>query len=720
MASGRLNRLVSWHHLLARFWPLLVPLLLYLPGLAGFPYSNPETSFSDLSITHYPYGLYIQQSVLGGRLPLWYPGILSGEPLFANPLAGLWYVPGWLGLLLPLPLGFNVLVLAHLLWGGAGMYCLLRADGLVHPAALWGALAFEALPKLAAHYGAGHLTLLYAAPWTPWLLYLSNRTIPAEERPALRFAGGLEALVLALIFLADPRWCAFAGILWLAYTLYRQPKLACLARIAGQVGLAGLLAAPLAVPLLQLVVYTTRRNLQLQDTFTYSLPPARLLGLLFPDFGGFHEFMLYPGQAVLLLALLGLAGGLLRRRDWFWALAGGTALVWSLGEALPPLELLARLPGFHLMRVPSRALFILDMALVILSACAISRLAEGLRVGRAGRLLVVGVAAFSLVLAVGVTLVNAAIPPQFAWGAGMALVSLVWISLRLSGRMPQQTGRPAAWMAGLLAIGLFDWLGVGRTLFVQRPAQQVLGEAAPLVAYLVSQEGHFRVYSASYSLPQQSAAFYGLQLADGVEPMQITSYVRYMNKITGVPWYGYSVTLPPFATGDPRVDNAAYRPDPVGLGLLNVAYVAAEFDLPVDGLDLVQQFGSTRLYANQYVRPRAWVQPQDAPLGQDYWPVTVLDWAPERISLQASGPGLLGSSELAYSGWEVQVDGTPSRRVWVDKLLRGVNLPPGEHQVLFQFHPGTLTVGMGLALTGALFLFLVWVTARRKALEARV
>ncbi len=735
MASDRLNKLAFWHHPLAWLWLLLVPLLLYLPGLAGFPYPDLETSFSDLAITHYPYGLYIQRSIAEGRLPLWYPGILSGTPLFANPLAGLWYVPGWLGLLLPLPLGFNVLVLAHLLLGGVGMYCLLRAEELAQPAALWGALAFEALPKLAAHYGAGHLTLLYAVPWTPWLLYLAKRSIPAEGRPALRFAGGLSALVLALIFLADPRWCAFAGVLWLAYTLYHQPTPAGLARIAGRVGLAALLAAPLAVPLLQLVASTTRKNLQLQDTFTFSLPPARLLGLLFPDFGGFHEYMLYPGQAVLLLALLGLAGGLLRRQDWFWVLAGAAALVWSLGEAIPPLEFLARLPGFNLLRVPSRALFILDLALVILSACTVNCLVQAQPVRKAGRLLIVGVTAFSLVLAVGVTLVNAKVPPQFAWGAGLALASLVWINLYLAGRIPQPGGptawqhqsttwqrqpaawqrQPAAWLAGLVVIGLIDWLGVGRTLFVQRPLQPVLGEAAPLVKYLASQEGPFRVYSPSYSLPQQSAAFYGLQLADGVEPMQLTSYVQYMNSVTGVPGTGYSVTLPPFASGDPGVDNAAYRPDPAGLGLLNVTYVAAEFDLPVDGLELVQQFGGTRLYANRQARPRAWVQPAASPLGQDYRPVDALSWSPDRISLQAKGPGLLVLSELAYSGWQVQVDGAPAQLEQAGDLLRGVELPPGEHQVLFRFRPAALAVGLGLGLIGVFVLFLVWIITRRRA-----
>jgi hypothetical protein len=111
----------------------------------------------------------------------------------------MWYPPGWLALLLPLPLGFNIGVVIHLLWGGIGMYALARIEGRSQASAILVGMAFTALPKLYAHYGAGHLTLLYAVPWTPWLLWAHRRCL---ERS--RWAWG-PAVILALIFLADPR-----------------------------------------------------------------------------------------------------------------------------------------------------------------------------------------------------------------------------------------------------------------------------------------------------------------------------------------------------------------------------------------------------------------------------------------------------------------------------------------------------------------------------------
>ncbi len=682
---------------------LLVPLLLYLPGLSGFPYPNPESSFSDLAISHYPYGLYVQRALLAGRLPLWWPTILGGGPLFANPLSGLWYPPGWLALLLPLPLGFNLLVMAHLLWGGLGALRLLRAEGLDRPAALWGALAFECLPKLAAHYGAGHLTLVYAVAWTPWLL-LAGRGGRFSARPGL---------VLALIFLADPRWCALAGLLWLGYRLAHRmgrPFLRVVFDLAAQAGLAGLLAAPLALPLLELTRQATRSRLSAQDFATYALPPGRLLGLFFPDRGGFHEYMLYSGQAVLLLALLAVLSGWWGRSGRFWAAAGGLALLWALAAPYPPLVYLAGLPGLNLLRVPSRAVFILGLALAALSAGAVQTLLDGRPAGRAARLILAALVMFCLVLSAGAAAASGTLPAPFAWGAGLAVLSLVWIGLRLGGRLPA-----GAWLAGLFVLGLFDWLAMDASLFTRKPAVQVLSEARPLAEFLAAQPQPARVYSPSYSLPQQTAAFYDLRLADGVDPLQLAVYVGYMQAATGVPSGGYSVTLPPYANGEPATDNAAYRPDPARLGALNVGYVAAEYDLDVPGLDRVQQFGRTRLYANRLVRPRAWMQADVAALADDYAPVEALDWQPERITIRAIGPGRLVLSEPIYPGWGVTVDGQPATIEPAAGLLRSVSLPPGEHSVVFVFRPASLRLGLGLAGLGFVLLGAVEWTRRRGA-----
>ena len=692
-------------------WPLLLPLLFALPSLGGFSYPGVEAQFSDIAISHYPNLLYIQRALTEFHaLPFWSPTILSGYPFAAEPMAGLWYPPGWLALLLPLPLGVNLTVMLHLLWGGLGFYLLLRAEKRSHRAALLGALAFTGMPKIFAHFGAGHLTLLFALPWTPWLL-LSARD-DAEAETALRhpLAAGL---ILGLIFLAGPQWAAYAALLYLVYgfvnhrfqiSRFKSPLFNLIT--------AAFVSAPLLLPLVEYTRLSTRASLTAADVLTHSLPPVRLLGLIFPDWGGPHEWMLYPGAAVLVLGLVAVVDGKSRARSRFWMAVALISLLYALGDAIPGLASLAELPGFSLLRVPSRMLFAAGMAFAALAAHGLDGLLDMPRTSSgSGRskinLALTGLLAFTILLA-GMMLVFApAFPWNAVWGAAMVILASLGVWSILQGWLPAKSG--AALLIGLV---ILDGWAINRSLLDFRSPETVLAEGGESAAFLADHPGDFRVYSPSYSLPQQTAAFYRLELADGVEPLQLATYADFMAAATGVPRAGYSVTMPPYANGDPAADNAAYRPDPALLGLLNVRFVAAEFDLPVEGLRPRARFGETRLYENELARPRAWMQPLDGGLDAPWRAAEVVARGPNRIVVQAEGPGLLVLSEITYPGWLAAVDGesTPLRTAF--GILRAVSVADGEHRVEFIYRPWSVYLGLALGLAGWA---LAWILGRRLA-----
>ena len=702
-------------------WPLFLPLILLLPGIMDFPYPSNEAAFSDISIAHYPYTLYLRNALSSeGRIPLWSSFILSGHPFAANPLSGLWYPPGWLTLILPLPFGFNLLVLLHLLWGGIGWYVLLVGDGLQHRSALFGALAFVAMPKLFAHYGAGHLTLLYAVPWTPWLLWVSRE---ASKNRIQRFPW-LEGAILALIFLADVRWSIFAAALWFAYGIthshiggekkhllrvFKTPV-----TLFGQVIIAGLLIAPLALALAQFVFHTNRSQMTTGDVFTYSLPFVRLLGYLFPDFGGFHEWMIYVGAAVFLLALIALITGGSNKSYKFWIWTAGVSLLFSFGSQIPFLSFLARLPLFSLMRVPSRALFITGMSLTVLAAYGLQGLHDGLdnsynSIQRRSALLLTGVLGFVLTLTFGVWVLTGEMTRNFVWGT--VFVTLVFLLILAGSR---GSIKQNYWFMSLLVISLVDLWGVNRTLFSYHTVDAVLSENEDAVQWLASQKDQFRIYSPSYSIPQQIAAFYHLQLADGVDPLQLQSYVDYMERATGVPSVGYSVTMPPFQTGDPDLDNAAYFPDPKLLGLLNVKYVASQYDIIDSDLHLIEQFGNTRLYENVQAYPRAWIQESGKKNVEKIIPVTIESWNSDRIVLQTEDTGFLVLSELAYPGWRVSVNGRTGKLQTANGILRAVSLEtPGLKKVEFVFRPISVYLGCAICFL-TLIIMIVFSSIRYK------
>jgi hypothetical protein len=312
-----------------------------------------------------------------------------------------------------------------------------------------------------------------------------------------------------------------------------------------------------------------------------------------------------------------------------------------------------------------------------------------------------GLVGFSLALSAGIWAISKELPKNFSWGAIFILFGAIWIGLKLSGRIPDRI-----WFVVILGLCLLDWGVVDRSLFIYRTPESVFAEGQRLAQHLASELGEFRVYSPSYSLPQHTAANYHLQLADGIDPMQLQSYVEFMQGASGVPWTGYSVTLPPFSSGNPSHDNAAFHPDPVHLGWLNVRYIVSEFDLREDRLNLLAQYGESRLYENLEWMPRSWVQTSGPDLRESSRNVNSIHWNPDRIELTASGPGLLVLSEIIYPGWRVLVDSKEAQVETVAGLLRGIRLEQGNHEVIFLFRPVSLYAGIMIGVFALLLVVL--------------
>jgi len=348
------------------YWILLLPVLFYLHKVTGFPYSSGNAVFSDYTITHYPNNLFLKQSLLSGHLPLWSPSIFCGYPFFANPLSGLWYLPGWIALLFPLPIGTNLVAALHLLFGGIGVYKLLKEEGVGHLAALFGGIVFEFLPKLVGHYGAGHLTLIYAVPWTPWLLMSAIKS--KEDKGIWKL---FSPIILAMICLADVRWVVYAGSLWVIYYIahsyrnvevansisnelenskwYNASALKIPKTIFLQITLAIFLSSPMLIPLYEFSKLSTRALMTAEESQELSLPFVNLLGFLFPNFGGNHEHMIYCGSGILIFTIL----SMIKRKNSphikFWQWTGLISLLLAIDLPLNLSKVLFSLPFMNLL-----------------------------------------------------------------------------------------------------------------------------------------------------------------------------------------------------------------------------------------------------------------------------------------------------------------------------------------------------------------------------------
>lgn len=681
-----------------KLWPLVFLLILYLPGMAGWvPFPSPEAGHTDLLVSHYPNALYLRDSLVQDRqIPLWSTAILSGYPFGANPLSGLWYPGGWMALLFPLPAGITLLLAGHVLSLGAGGYYFLQQLGLEHKYGLIGAAAMMAAPKVSAHYGAGHISLIYAYSWTPWLLWA------VISRKHWTWEAGL----LALIITADPRWGAYGGILWLAYkTVHRKKGLKSWAGDVSRIGIgAALLAAPLLFPLGQYTRLTTRGHMTAEEVFTQSLPLSELLGLFYPQGGGNPEWEIYLGGMTLILAVLGTLSQGRKQERTFWITAGAVSLVWSLGEFLPGSSALARVPGLNLLRVPPRGYFAASLGASILAAFVLEDMETKRLPEQRARKILFAVVVFTVLLGIGIGIFAPSLPGSFIWGLAVVIISAALLFAGLGGGITSHSG-----LVLILIVIMGDGLATGFINIDYRELSKVNQDHKPVLDYVADQQGRFRVYSPSYSNPQHLAVRNQLQLAEGVDPLQLERYAEFMERATGIPRSGYSVSIPPWGEKAPGAAHRGTAPDPRLLGLLNVQWVTSEYELNQPGLEETNRINTTWIYRNLAAAPRAWVEHSSEQLTwADFHPpetqakpAEITQYSPNAVGVTAAGPGILVLSEIAYPGWKVFVDGDRKEMVRPYALLRGVEIGPGNHQIRFTFRPASVAWGLAVSLATA-------------------
>jgi len=409
------------------------------------------------------------------------------------------------------------------------------------------------------------------------------------------------------------------------------------------------------LPLVALLPETTRSLMTWRDAAAWSLPGRYLAGLLLADHGGFHEWMTYVGVSTLVLAGAGVGTWWHRpeARRWIVWLAGlFVGATWfSLGENGGLFQALWRVvPALGLLRVPPRAWVLVAFAAAVLAGLGVEgrggqetrrqgdketrrqgdeetrrqgdketrsrehearsgpgcvlchlRSARGWR--RVGRWLALWAGAFPPLLVVGYRLFVGAPPLNLVMFGVVTPLAIAILAILHSPFSILHS--PLLGLAAVVLIAV-DLLVVDATLIEARSPQEVFSAGRAAAAWLAAQPGRFRVYSPSYSIPQHVAELDELDLADGVDPIQLRAYADYLTRAAGLEPQGYRVTLPPFPEGaDVRTALKDVLPDTKMLGRLGVRYVAAAFPIVDSTLLLAGEFDGVYVYRNEQARPVA-------------------------------------------------------------------------------------------------------------------
>lgn len=574
----------------------------------------PDARFSDAVTSHLPAAQFLRENfIVSESFPVWRDTIMAGQPFAANPLNKTAYPLQWLVLVVPPPIFINVMIVLHLAVAGFGMWRWAHALGLRREAALVSAVAWMLSPRVMVHLGAGHLDIVYALAWLPWvmggigvLFTPAPASLVRQTPPALHVIGlGLAA---ALLVISDVRIALYGLMVAVAYALWLMvggsrlaPAQSSQRRIGMLIGAAVLtvvLTIGVTVPLIEWSGYLSRAALTQADAGIFSLDAGHLLGVLLPAQQSNPETVTMLGLPGLILAFIGVLSA--PRKRWFWVVVIGVAGWYALGaNGILWTTLTDAIPALLWFRVPSRAWIIVALVVALLAGYGVewSVGENGRRIRHPYRVaLVILIAAASIA---GVfTLIALPVPAAAGWslivGAAGIGVVLLWTS---------QTSppNPSVWRAGamiLVVIIVIDAVIIGRGWVEWRSADDWFDPYVPLAERLIALEPG-RIYAPAYSLPQSVAELYGLRLFGGVDPFQVAAVTDAINAAGGVNDTGYSVVVPPISDitdEDLATANQGARLDVSALATWGVSHVIAPYAIDQDDLMLSGTVSGVNIY----------------------------------------------------------------------------------------------------------------------------
>jgi hypothetical protein len=714
----------------------LLPRLYFWRLLTDHPADQMTIAEGDFTQEYFPVLVTAARSLADGVFPFWNPYSNGGQPLLADPQAALLYPLTWLAL--SEIRGFD----------GASF---LAMEGLVPlHFSLAGAFSYLAgRVLLGSRIGAAvaAVTFTYSGYFT---------SFPVQQLPILRTVTWLPLQVL-LLWLAvhrrDLRWCLAGGVAFGVAVLAGHPQTAFLEAVGLTlcaltwtwqeaartrrwprrsvlalgvvIGVGAGLSAVQWVPTLEFMRLSSRQAVgydYLSAGFSLwevplDLLAPRVLGGLAPYVGLLPLVLagvamwVRRSQHVPMAAVLGLAGLLL-------SLGGHTFLY-------PLLYQLA--PGFDLFRHQERAIFLFTFGIALLAGIGATVVCG--RVSRRERWRTVQVVWVAAVGLVGLAALSiAAYAGQLSAevsGQGVQrwremvhwlFFAVLMLGLAIGVVLARARVRSlrAAMPGLLLALIALDLLTVSWEANLERRRPDEVYRPSEIVKRLQADVGLARVddrgvlngnHGLVYGIPSVTQSFI-LHLARleeaGFRLPQARLYdllnVEFVVAREARPEFGEVIWREQFRD----VTNLLFRRS--AFGAARVVPVAQPVRDPQEAWDLIAQADFD---------PREVVvleTPLDRELGRGgSGAVARYERRWDRVYASVSAPtgGYLVMSEMAYPGWTASVDGVDAELLRANALLRGLWLPPGDHEVALRFEPTSVRIG-ALVSAGATALVLVW------------
>lgn len=650
----------------ALFWPALWQ----GAGLMG----------GDIYAYYLPQKAFYADCLREGTLPFWNNRIGNGYPQLAESQTGALYPPNlilyrWFDL----NTAYNASVLFHYSLAFVSCWLLARRLKLTPLAAVLAALIYTYSwfpPRISLEW-----TIIGGA-WLPLAVWCAESFV--QERSRRWFV--LLAIVLALQLLAGHFLIAFLTQLlmacyvplrlWLAgrdlpEEARRSRGATCLwlgAAVAGSY----LLAAAQIWPTWELKRVSQRSTVNSEHDPSYGAVPPKYLAQVvapwvwYPDkeaFLALHDPQnrgpvnrvdshLYFGMLPLALIAAGMwsAWRDAQRLLFVWLGLGIMAVLYMPGWFLP---ITRHLPGFSFFEGPGRYGIVATLAAALLAGAGFQTV--GMKLRRLAR-----------------PLFSAAV---FA----VTAVDLLWVSDMVHEAEPVENP----------PVNLIDKSTLRELLIVPRATEPV------------------RLFSEAYSVPSLVGA--------GTLPV-------YLGFSPGA-YYDPQFTMPkqyPFRETLPTPEQIAWlrrmgtthilSMTPLDSDVWPVRKLWQRSDLCLNPILAIGPTKGLFCYELEGTRGRAaWLDPATGP------PPRLAQYTPQHVEIgvESEQGGTLVLTDLDYPGWHVEVDGRPAVGLVVEGMLRGVEVPSGQHTVTWDFHPTSFYQGAGISAVACIALLVFACLPRR-------
>jgi hypothetical protein len=668
---------------------LLVPFLALLAVAAFFAeYLPPHPRlhiFSDLEIYHYPLQRYAFDSLKAGRIPQWDPSMYCGISYAGNPQAALFYPPMWLLYALP-SLSFKALeifAIAHVWLAFVLCWIWLRNRRLDPVACAFGAGAFAFGGYLM--WQIVHLGVLMAVPWMP-LAFLGMDQF--AERRDWRVLWK-TALASALWFLAGypPSWVAFCVTL----VIY---ALAGPSRRRAVIGAAAAIAASMLLAMVQILpALEASRGIFEQARYTSTLG-STIVSFFVANWvnanqNAPHNYLeclyVYWGLPAIFAVLYALG-----RRDWRPYGQAAITLAACLFLVLDP----GHVVYYTIVHVPllertMQSYNFYEGAAAMAALITALGFNAFLKSGRAAQRWVTPGAVTILVAWTVRQFVRGGAFPSGWTAAAETAIALVLFALAASTR------RRGAIIALLLfAFADYKVYGTNR-LFNTRPGD--VDEMYPPHAIRGISEEAYRAMMANrqYRVTSDGSPssmefrMYGLSSPQGLDPLLSARYRGLMEQ-WGATFETTRVFRMNYGNRD-MLETLGVRYAISYAGGPSEAFLAGSPDFRRVGPDSFYH-----VYEYVHAQPAYRWEGEARPTG----------WLPERraFTVRSAAGGRFVLAEQQFPGWRATVDG---RAVPIE-LWRGafqaVDVPAGEHSVVFEYRSRWLPLGAGISAVALLAL----------------